>query len=93
MYVDISWPYGTTSWVFFGEVNQRNQGHTFKIHSWWKNNGSKYHIMVGIAKDIFVIQVFTVASESTFSIARRVISDFRSSLAPKLVKALICMQN
>nr|XP_028961425.1 zinc finger BED domain-containing protein RICESLEEPER 1-like [Malus domestica] len=56
-------------------------------------NGNKYPILAAIAKDILAIHVSTVASESAFSTGGRVISDFRSSLTPKLVEALICMQN
>ncbi|XP_021823899.1 uncharacterized protein LOC110765131 isoform X2 [Prunus avium] len=46
-----------------------------------------------IAKDILAIQVSTVASESCFSTGGRVIDAFRSSLTPRSVEALICMQN
>ncbi|KAB2631363.1 hypothetical protein D8674_008882 [Pyrus ussuriensis x Pyrus communis] len=65
----------------------------FNILLWWKMNGSKYPILAVIAKDILAIQVSIVASESAFSTRGRVISDFRSSLTPKSVEALICMQN
>ncbi|CAH9113124.1 unnamed protein product [Cuscuta europaea] len=39
------------------------------------------------------VKVSTVASESAFSTGGRVIDAFRSSLTPKSVEALICMQN
>ncbi|CAL8112897.1 unnamed protein product [Prunus armeniaca] len=65
----------------------------FDILLWWKLNGPKYPVLATIAKDILAIQVSTVASESCFSTGGRVIDAFRSSLTPKSVEALICMQN
>ena len=36
----------------------------FDILGWWKNNGLKYPTLQMIARDILVIPVTTVASES-----------------------------
>ncbi|KAH9768773.1 BED-type domain-containing protein [Citrus sinensis] len=60
---------------------------------WWKVNGSKYPILEKIAKDVLVVPVSTVASESAFSTGRRVIDEYRSSLTPCMVEALICTEN
>ena len=49
--------------------------------------------MLIIAKDVLAIQVSTVASESCFSTGKRVIDPHRSSLTPRSVDALICLQN
>ena len=38
------------------------------------------------------VLVTTVASESAFSTSGRVISPHRSSLTPKMIEALMCMQ-
>ncbi|CAL9000749.1 unnamed protein product [Prunus brigantina] len=65
----------------------------FDILIWWKLNGPKYLVLAAIAKDVLSIQTSTVASESCFSIGGRVIDAFRSSLTPRSMEALICMQN
>nr|GEV15745.1 hypothetical protein [Tanacetum cinerariifolium] len=56
---------------------------------WWKTNGSNYPTFQRIAKDILVIPVSTVASESAFSTSGRLISPHHSQLHPKTLKALM----
>ncbi|XP_050374564.1 zinc finger BED domain-containing protein RICESLEEPER 2-like [Argentina anserina] len=65
----------------------------FPILLWWRMNGNKYPVLATIAKDILAVQVSTAASESTFSTGGRVVDSFRSSLTPKSVEALICLQS
>ena len=65
----------------------------FDILIWWMGNTSKYPILARIAKDVLAIPASTVASESAFSTGKRIINDFRSSLAPETVEALICLQD
>ncbi|KAH9718599.1 hypothetical protein KPL71_022284 [Citrus sinensis] len=60
---------------------------------WWKVNGSKYPILEKIARDVLAVPVSTMASESAFSTGRRVIDEYRSSLTPCMVEALICTEN
>ncbi|CAN1762015.1 Zinc finger BED domain-containing protein RICESLEEPER 2 [Linum perenne] len=63
----------------------------FDILGWWKVVGAyKYPIMTEIAKDILAIPISSVASETAFSNGGRVLDDFRSSLIPSIVEALIC---
>ncbi|CAN1242435.1 Zinc finger BED domain-containing protein DAYSLEEPER [Linum perenne] len=66
----------------------------FDILTWWKVVGAyKYPVMSEIAKDILAIPVSSVASESAFSNGGRVLDDFRSSLLPEIVEALICSED
>lgn len=43
-----------------------------------------------MAKNFLTIPASSVSSESTFSAGGRVLSDYRSSLCPTMVEALIC---
>ncbi|KAJ9542181.1 hypothetical protein OSB04_028687 [Centaurea solstitialis] len=65
----------------------------FDILRWWKVNSERFPILSKVARDILVVPISTVASESTFSTSGRVLDNFRSSLTPKIVEALICTQD
>lgn len=52
-----------------------------------------YYTLICFLIDILGMQISTVASESTFSNGRRVITDYRSNLSVVIVEALICTQN
>ncbi|CAA7062153.1 unnamed protein product [Microthlaspi erraticum] len=72
---------------------ENDEDQSFDILYWWKTTGSKYKIISLMAKDILVVPVSTVASESAFSAGGRVLDSFRSSLTPTMVEALICTQD
>ncbi|KAH9668696.1 BED-type domain-containing protein [Citrus sinensis] len=59
----------------------------------WRVNGLKYPILKKIARDVLSVPVSTVASESAFSTGRRIIDEYRSSLTPAMVEALICTES
>jgi hypothetical protein len=65
----------------------------FDILAWWKLKAPKYPILAKVARDILVVPISTVASESTFSIGGRTLSPVRSSLNDESVEALICAQD
>lgn len=60
---------------------------------WWKTKSEIYPVLSKIARDVLAIPASTVPSESAFSTGGRVISDYRSSLAPTTVEALMCLQD
>ncbi|KAL6125938.1 hypothetical protein ACLB2K_073989 [Fragaria x ananassa] len=68
--------------------NLKNKGS--ELSAWWKENTPKYLILSKVAKDVFAIPISTVASESAFSLGKRIVDPFRSSLTPKMVEALVC---
>ncbi|CAA0832808.1 Unknown protein [Striga hermonthica] len=74
-------------------IEKPGPGIEFDILSWWRIMGGKYPNLQALAKDVLAIQVSTVASESSFSTGKRVIDPHRSSLTPRSVEALICLQS
>ncbi|CAI8586093.1 unnamed protein product [Vicia faba] len=65
----------------------------FDILGWWKVNLTRYPILESIAREVLSIPASTIASESAFSNGGRVISDYRTCLTPKMVEALVFMQD
>jgi hypothetical protein len=65
----------------------------FDILVWWKSNALEYPTLSRMARDVLVAPASSVPSESAFSLARRLISDFRSRLTPKTVEELMCLQD
>ncbi|XP_012851623.1 PREDICTED: uncharacterized protein LOC105971321 [Erythranthe guttata] len=52
----------------------------FDILAWWKSKSSSFPILARIAKDVLACPVSTVAVESAFSVAGRVLDPTRSNL-------------
>ncbi|VAH14919.1 unnamed protein product [Triticum turgidum subsp. durum] len=67
-----------------------NHSEDFDVLLWWKQNSSRYPILSKVAKDILTVPVSTVSSESSFSTGGRVLDNYRSSLLPNTVEALVC---
>ena len=65
----------------------------FDILLWWKLNGVKYPVLQTIAREILVIPVSTIASESAFSSSGRLVSHHRNRLHPKMIEALMCAES
>jgi hypothetical protein len=53
-------------------------------------NSTRFTILGCLARDVLAIPNSTVASESDFSTGGRILDDFRSSLTPFMVEALVC---
>ncbi|XP_016739498.2 zinc finger BED domain-containing protein DAYSLEEPER-like isoform X2 [Gossypium hirsutum] len=65
----------------------------FDILLWWKVNSLRFPTLSKMTRDVLAIPVSTVASESVFSTEGRVFDQYRSSLTPKIVQALVCSQD
>jgi hypothetical protein len=63
------------------------------ILDWWKRQSTGFPILSTLARDVLAIPISTVASESAFSTSGCVLDDFRSSLTPFMVQALVCTQD
>ena len=70
-------------------------GHNIQLDvlGYWQQSITKYPDLALLARDLLTIPVSTVASESAFSIGGKIISPIRSSLKPKTVQALVCVQD
>jgi hypothetical protein len=62
----------------------------FNLLEWWKVNSLRYPVLAKMARRFLTILASSVSSESTFSTGGRVLDDYRSSLKPYMVEALVC---
>ena len=63
----------------------------FDILMCWKVNKPRFSILAEMVLNVFPIS--SVASECAFITGGRVLDPFRSSLTPKIVQSLICVQD
>jgi hypothetical protein len=60
---------------------------------WWKASEQRFPILARMARDVLAIPISSVASESTFSTSGCILDDFRSSLTPFMLEAIVCAQD
>ncbi|KAK8682949.1 hypothetical protein V6N13_039027 [Hibiscus sabdariffa] len=65
----------------------------FDVLGWWKVNKMKYPTLSKMARDILSIRLSAVAPDSIFDITEKRLDEYRSSLRPETVEALICAKD
>ncbi|CAN1304080.1 Zinc finger BED domain-containing protein RICESLEEPER 2 [Linum perenne] len=65
----------------------------FDVLAYWKASALRFPILSEMARDVLAVPISSVVSESAFSTGGRVLSNFRSSLTPAYVEALICAED
>ena len=67
-------------------------GFEFDILAWWKMHQTKFPVLAEMARDLLVMQVFSVASESAFSTSGRILEPYRSCLTHYMIEVLMCSE-
>ncbi|TYG53201.1 hypothetical protein ES288_D09G090400v1 [Gossypium darwinii] len=63
------------------------------VSDYWSKSSVRYNELSLLARDLLVIPISTVASESALSMGKKVITPLRSSLKPKTVQAVVCLDD
>uniref|UniRef100_A0ACD5YRM4 Uncharacterized protein n=1 Tax=Avena sativa TaxID=4498 RepID=A0ACD5YRM4_AVESA len=75
---------------YLDEENESLLNKKFDVLLWWRLNAHRYHVIAKMAKNFLSIPATSVSSESTFSTGGQVLDDYRRSLKPAMVEALVC---
>jgi hypothetical protein len=73
--------------------NETKFGLDFNILSWWQCHNQTYPILSILARDIMSVLVFTISSESSFSLASRVLEERRRWLTTDMVEVPSCIKD
>jgi hypothetical protein len=65
----------------------------FNLLNWWQRHQLTYPVFSILAKDVLTVPASTLSSESTFSLADRVLEDQRWRLTPDMVEVLSCIKD
>ena len=76
--------------IYLDETNVSLSDKEFDLLSWWKVNSHRFPVVSRMAKKFLTVPATSVSSESTFSTGGRTLDDYRSSLSPSMVEALVC---
>lgn len=68
-------------------------GADFNILNWWQRHNLTYPILALLAKDVLTVPASTISSESTFSLAGRVLEERRRRLTTDMVEVLSCIKD
>ncbi|WVZ96770.1 hypothetical protein U9M48_042369 [Paspalum notatum var. saurae] len=65
----------------------------FNILNWWHEHQITYPVLSILAKDVLTVPVFTISSESVFSLTGRIIEERRCRLNPEMVEMMTCIKD
>ena len=71
----------------------KKQNSKLKVLSWWKEHYNRFPELSLIAQDLMSIPITTVASKSSFSIGKKILTPYRSRLLPENVEATLCTKS
>jgi hAT family C-terminal dimerisation region len=74
-------------------ANKRLDDENFNIMQFWHQVKGVFQILASMVCDILAVPVCTVASESCFSAANRVLTDKRTRLGERVFEALVLLKN
>lgn len=75
----------------YGNINLEDEN--FDILQFWHQVKGVFPILASMACDVFAVPISTVASESCFSAANRVLTDKRTRLGDKVFEALVLLKD
>ncbi|XP_027157937.1 zinc finger BED domain-containing protein RICESLEEPER 2-like [Coffea eugenioides] len=78
--------------LYLDEPRVKRSSHIIVL-DYWKAQQFRFPDLSKLARDILCVPVSTVASESAFSLGGRILDQFRSSLSPQIVEALVCTKD
>ena len=76
--------------MYLDEANHPLHDKNFNLLHYWKVNALRFPVVSSMAKKFLAVPASSVSSESTFSCGGRILDDYRSSLKPATVQALVC---
>ena len=76
--------------IYLDEANHSLNDKNFNLLQYWKVNAFTFPVVSSMAKKFLAVPASSVSSESTFSCGGRILDDYRSSLKPATVQALVC---
>ncbi|MFQ6648082.1 hypothetical protein Gotur_021410, partial [Gossypium turneri] len=67
--------------------------HQIDVLDYWSKSLVRYNELSLLARDLLAIPISTVSFESAFSMGKKVITPLKSSLKPKKVQAVVCLDD
>ena len=71
----------------------KKQNSKLEVLSWWKEHYNQFPELSLMARDLMSISITTIASESSFSTGKKILTLYRSCLLPKNVETTLCTKS